>query len=116
MGLTKPNGQKLPKEGTIYWYPVIAIGTEQQDENNQAEKKQADLQGLVDLIRSLLESAESKTVIYFHCINGHDRTGCLHACYSLKYQSATLSDIWQVNGKWCMGETFKSDYAALIQY
>ncbi len=98
--------------GSIVWYPVQ--GCTDLSNCEQVEPPQFNFIGMIDFLRGLLENS-TKTVIYFHCEHGHDRTSAVAGSYEMKYKGKTLQ---QVRDEGCtiMGHAWESAYLPLIEY
>jgi hypothetical protein len=89
--ITKQHGNTVNgQSGSIIWYPVQGCT----DNANCAlvEPPQFNFDGAVDLLNHLLKT-EQKSVIYYHCEHGHDRTSALTAGYMMKYMGKTLEEV-----------------------
>lgn len=75
--------------GSIIWYPIQGCGSGDGPSScSVIDPAQYDINGLVEMLNTLLNTANPNgkpTLIYYHCINGHDRTSSLTACYMMKY-------------------------------
>jgi hypothetical protein len=57
------------------------------------------IDGMDNLLETLRKYMHSKkpTVVYFHCSQGVDRTGYVHAAYSMKFYNKSLEDAYKFN-------------------
>ena len=76
--------------GSIVWYPVQGCPTP--SVCDQQENKYFGFDKEVDFLANFLKT-HSNSVLYFHCLHGHDRTSALHAGYLMKYKKATLKQV-----------------------
>jgi hypothetical protein len=102
--------------GSIVWYPVqgcptIAVCGQQENTYFGFNKE-------VDFLANFL-ATQKNSVLYFHCLHGHDRTSALHAGYLLKYKKATLNQVLtQKPPKGAMGfkHAWEADYKTLVTW
>lgn len=88
-------GNKIQVSGNLYngqfvWWPIQACGDTLQDCLDIVEN-QYGFSELLDLIHSLM-TENTKTVIYFHCIHGHDRTSVVNAGYIIRHKGISFYD------------------------
>lgn len=88
-----PQGSTINgNSGSIIWYPVQ--GCDPAGTCSTIEPQQYNPVGLVDMLNTLLNTANANgkpTLIYYHCINGHDRTSALTACYMMRWMGSTYT-------------------------
>ena len=102
--------------GSIIWYPVQ--GCTDQDNCKAVEPTQYKFIAFIDFLRHLLETGD-KTVIYFHCEHGHDRTSATHASYLIKYKGKTAGEAMDnppPEGAKIFTHPWEPTYAQLVQY
>jgi hypothetical protein len=109
---TTVNGQS----GSIIWYPVQ--GCTGNANCAAVEPTQFNFNGAVDLLHSLLTN-ERKSVIYYHCEHGHDRTSALTAGYMMKYMGKSLEEVLTQrppDGAKAFKHPWASTYEALVKW
>lgn len=102
--------------GSLMWMPVQ--GCLDQDNCSAVEPSLYNLAGVVDQLNTLMQS-EVPTVIYYHCMNGHDRAGSLTACYMMKYMDRTRAqamDLPPPEGAKAMKHPWHETYGPLIEW
>lgn len=76
----------------IVWWPIYACGTIHCTSDAAVGLDNFDFKDLPGYLETLLAGApasgKSKRLIYFHCMQGTDRTGALHAAYLMHKDSA----------------------------
>lgn len=102
--------------GFLMWNPFEGCA----DESNcsSVEPSLFDFPGIVDNLNTLM-TTRSKTVIYYHCMNGHDRAGSLTACYMMKYMGRTRQEAMYdppSEGAMAMGHDWHPGYGPLIEW
>jgi hypothetical protein len=102
--------------GKLMWMPIQGCA----DQNNctVVENPQYNFAGIVDHLQMLIE-AGSNTVIYFHCMNGHDRAGSLTACYMMKHMGRSRDQAMNQpppGGAMAMKHDWKETYKPLIEW
>lgn len=104
------------QSGNLMWMPVQGCT----DPANCAlvEPSDYDFSGIVDQLNTLMTTLDN-TVIYYHCMNGHDRTGSLTACFMMKYMGRTRDQAMNdkpPEGADAMGHPWHPPYAQLIEW
>ncbi|WP_035060450.1 dual specificity protein phosphatase family protein [Andreprevotia chitinilytica] len=102
--------------GAIIWYPVQ--GCTSMSNCALVEPTQFKFTQLVVLLHTLLH-ATTKTVIYYHCEHGHDRTSALTAAYMMKYMGKSLNDVLTEgppNGAKAFKHHWEPTYKQLVEY
>ena len=82
-------GNKINVKGKMYpgfliWWPISACPDSSQT-CNDIVSVQYGFPNLIDYINELMTERQN-TVIYFHCIHGHDRTSTVACAYQIKFQ------------------------------
>ena len=80
-GLTVDGQRRM---GRIVWWPIEGVPTGQSGETELGWPGW-NFCGLVDYLRDLVTTLD-KTVIYFHCMVGSDRTGAAHIGYLMRHK------------------------------
>jgi hypothetical protein len=57
------------------------------------------IDGMNNLLETFRKYMQNKkpTIVYFHCSQGVDRTGYVHAAYSMKYYKKSLEEAYKFN-------------------
>ncbi len=102
--------------GSLMWMPVQGCA----DESNcqLVEPPQYSFSAIVDQLKTLMTTG-SKRVIYYHCMNGHDRAGSLTACYMMKHMGRTRQQAMYSappDGAMAMKHAWKETYKPLIEW
>lgn len=102
--------------GHLMWMPIQGCS----DEANckLVEPSQYNFSGIVDQLNTLLTTGNGK-VIYYHCMNGHDRAGSLTACYMMKHMGRTRDQAMNdapPEGAMAMNHDWKETYKPLIEW
>ena len=84
---TKVNGNATHKGGLVWWPVQPCDGTDSDCKNIAVN--QYGFPSLIEYLHTLLTTKE-KTIIYFHCMHGHDRTSAVAASYLMQYKGSTL--------------------------
>jgi len=85
---TEISGDKSHKGGLVWW-PVQPCDGSTSDCKNIAVNQFA-FPDLIKYLNTLLNT-EEKTIIYYHCMHGHDRTSAVTASYLTKYKESQLA-------------------------
>lgn len=107
-GIHLKNGTKAP--GKLVWWQIegghdgIVLGPAVQSYN---------FIGLIDYLGVLRKIPDS--VIYFHCMNGTDRTGAVVAAYAITYLDMDLPQAMSLANSLKPAGTMNPDYVALVQ-
>ena len=102
--------------GHLMWMPIQ--GCSDETNCNLVENTQYNFSGIVDQLNTQMTTGTGK-VIYYHCMNGHDRAGSLTACYMMKYMGRTRQQAMYSNppeGAMAMGHDWKETYKPLIEW
>jgi hypothetical protein len=102
--------------GKLMWMPIQ--GCADNDNCQLIEPPQYNFGGIVDQLHNLVTTG-SNTVIYFHCMNGHDRAGSLTACYMMKHMDRTRDQAMNAappEGAMAMKHDWKVTYKPLIEW
>jgi hypothetical protein len=75
--------------GCMAWWPIEGF-PKNESPKVYLERPGWDFSGVVDYVIALSQSP-MKTIVYFHCMLGADRTGALHAGYLMKSRSASIA-------------------------
>lgn len=103
-------------DGSIIWYPVQ--GCTDPVNCELVEPPQYNFDGAVNLLNDLLKN-EKKSVIYYHCEHGHDRTSALTGGYMLKYMGIDLNDVLTEGppkGAKAFKHAWEVNYEALVKW
>jgi hypothetical protein len=103
-------------KGSIIWYPCEGCSSD--DNCKLVEPPQYDFNGLVEMVDDIMTTQEN-TVVYFHCMLGHDRTSALHAGYLMRYMGTTLESALNdapPKGAKGFGDSWLKDYEELVKY
>lgn len=98
--------------GSLMWTPVQ--GCEPDDQCPLIEPSQYDFNGVVTNLKTLMDSCDN-TVIYIHCMNGHDRAGSLTCGYQMKYLGISMEEA-MAEGVVIMGHGWHHPYKNLIEW
>ena len=88
-------GNKIQVNGNMYdgqfvWWPVQACGDTLSD-CVDIVGRQYGFTELLDFINTLMNE-RTNTVIYFHCIHGHDRTSVVNAGYIIRHLGVSFDE------------------------
>lgn len=97
--------------GDFYWWPFEGL-PENTDPKVFLSSPGWDFSGTVDLVASLFAQA-TKTVVYFHCMLGADRTGALHTAYLMKRKGLSLAAASKVADNATSAKGPNADYQRL---
>jgi hypothetical protein len=102
--------------GKLIWMPIQGCV----DTNNCSaiEPTLYNFGGIVDQLNTLVNTG-TNTVIYYHCMNGHDRAGSLTACYMMKHMGRTRDQAMNdapPEGALAMSHDWKETYKPLIEW
>jgi len=98
--------------GSLMWTPVQ--GCEPSSSCGSIEPTDYDFDGVVNNLRTLMES-DASLVIYYHCMNGHDRAGSLTCGYQMKYLNWSM-EAAMTAGVVIMGHGWHHPYKNLIEW
>lgn len=102
--------------GKLMWMPIQGCAD---NANCQlVEPAQYNFAGIVDELQKLVTTG-TNTVIYYHCMNGHDRAGSLTACYQMKHMGRTRDQAMNQpppDGAMAMKHDWKATYKPLIEW
>lgn len=102
--------------GSLMWMPIQ--GCVDADNCQLIEPSQYNFSGIVDQLNTMLLSVKN-TVIYYHCMNGHDRAGSLTACYQMRHMGRTRTQAMTCpppEGAMAMKHDWKETYKPLIEW
>jgi len=113
---TEIEGNAAHKGGLVWWPVQPCDGTNSSCDN--IELKQFAFTDLIEYLNSLLNT-KSKTIIYFHCMHGHDRTSAVTASYLMKYKGSTLDEALKSpppKGAYIDGFEWEGTYPDLVKW
>jgi len=113
---TDISGDASHKGGLVWWPVQPCDGTSSSCTN--IEINQFAFPDLIEYLSTLL-STKQKTIIYFHCMHGHDRTSAVAASYLMKYKGSTLTQAQNdppPTGAFIDGFEWEGDYPKLVQW
>lgn len=103
--------------GSLMWMPVQ--GCANANNCSLIEPVQYNFAGIVDQLNKLLLGVYTNRVIYYHCMNGHDRAGSLTACYQMRHMGRTRTQAMTEAppaGAMAMKHDWKETYKPLIEW